>query len=314
MKKYYAITIALLSVFSSCQKERDVESVNIGYSMERITRATMVNQKSDYVSLADNSLIVSAYDGDVAVIDAKTAKYYSTSKQWKTDINYPWPTSDSNVLKSMKLFAWTPKAVGQGDVTLNAVGSSATFSYSSQTVPADQKDVMFGYFSGVEASGIAPLIFSHALAGVKFKVGSLGSGYTINDVSISGVADNGICTVSFSSTPSYSWNINGATKTNVYHPADTDTTPGYGVLSTGSYIGKDTITLIPQPMTSTAKISLTVTPPAGTATTFEYSLASSPALSAGNCLEYTLNASNEISFSVSVSAWENLPTKDVELL
>jgi len=302
MTRHILSAFALMALLLSCQREEEPRSAkNIAFSIDEVTRATIINSKTDYVALSNNSLVVAAYQGSNLIIPEQDVTYSSTTQQWSTSTDYPWPTDASDAMKTMTFYSWTPLADGQGEVTLTQSSGSASFDYEAQTEASKQKDIMFGYYSGVSATGVAPLTFKHALAAVKFKVGSIASGCTVDDVYITGIADNGTCSVTFPGT--FSWDIDGATKTKSYHPEDTDANPGYGVLSEGSQIGKNAVTLVPQSMTSTAKITFKITPSGGGQETYDISLASSVDLKAGYVTTYKINMAKNVSFDVTVVPW-----------
>lgn len=298
----------------SCGKESPTVGVvgtpggtAIEYSVETGTRATLVDSREGFVGMSDNSFVVTAMNGTATTVPTQTVTYSSTKDRWCTVTPYVWPYS-AGVMSELTFYAWTTPATGQGTVSLNTSTGKATFSYTTPASAKDQKDIMFGYFKGSNAQGIASLSFKHALAAVDMKMGTVLPGYSVSNVVISGVVEGGTCTLTFPAT--FSWALGSGTGTTQFSPEDDDAAPGYGTVASGGKIGKGGIMLVPQTLTSSAKITLSLKDSGGNVKTLEYGL-TGVSLTRGYLTSLTLNTTDKMSVSVTVTP---LSTESTEIL
>jgi len=321
---YVLMSAALVACMTSCNKEDQPNSnINIGFDFIK-TKASLIKSALQYNKVYGGEMEITVYDvamtsPDDVVVPLQTATYNTTSQKFETVHSYAWPVGALNAPKELNFYSWTPKAEGQSDITFDQANETASFTYTAQADTTKQKDIVFGYYkgTGTGTTGVATLDYYHALSAVKFKVGNIPTGATVNSVSITGLVDEGSCSYKFD-THTYTWSDNTTVATTplVYVPTDDDSTAGYGVVATGSQIGKDAITLVPQEIgsTSAAAITVKITPVGGTETTFVYALKDkSISLEEGKITTFTLNMSSVISFDVTVSAWLDGGTEDINL-
>ncbi len=243
------------------------------------TKATLIN---DATGLRSQGFGLSIYNGTTAYKDKVEMEYKNGAWAPKNGtMDWKWPAGTAYTF-----YAWSPAALNVGTVTSAGVPA---FTYSGIS---DQKDIMLGYYSGTGNNGAAPVKFSHALASVQFKTGTITGLGNITKVELSGVATSGTCTPSYSgsSTVGFAWSSFGGNTTL--------TQSGLTAASTtsGTAIGKPFLTL-PQSAALTVKLtdanSKTIT-----------AAISAPALTVGKTAVYTINYDGQTaSFTVSIESW-----------
>lgn len=175
-----------------------------------------------------------------------------------------WPAS--NVQSTF--FAYAPYNCTGTSITATSGAPQLTY-----TVPQDiskQEDLMVSKSAedvSCTSNSSVPLSFSHALTAIKFIKGTLPSGYTISQISISGVYNQAIMDMDTKTWGSYS------------------TTSGNSYTTTNI---NDMLLLLPQALPSTAHLSVTVND-GTTSKTFSQSLNGTTIWSAGTEVTYQLS-------------------------
>lgn len=153
------------------------------------------------------------------VFELKTeTPYYDNpngGKGWRYSHEFsgnPWPDNDTAVDFYLRMPASQSGVTG---LSYDNDNKTTSFSFTSPYTAAAQQDILFSRTSisktqhdGYLPKG-APVMMSHALTGVKFRVGSDNTGSTktvISKVVFSGLYDAADCVVDFStSTPTVDW-------------------------------------------------------------------------------------------------------------
>ena len=148
------------------------------------------------------------------------------------------PKSWTDLADSLTVFAYAPRMEA---LTLNG----STFSYSVPSAVSEQKDIIASDVKQVpkDYEQYIPLTFNHILTGIRFKVGF---DCQVKSLKVVDVYGNGIYTLGDS------WSIpNDATKNSFDLIKD-----GTATYSKGAYLtnGETTLMMIPQLLTSTAKV------------------------------------------------------------
>jgi len=203
---YAAVAITLIAGMTSCEMdnasiaEKDLQfNAEVAQEYDEMTKGAVV---SDLASFKANhtSFDFLLYDGTDVLSKVATL----SGDHYVPDSPYRWRMG-----KTLDIYALAPAS----SATLSQSASkTAQFSYTIPSAFADQKDVMFGYYTGTvaDADGAANLHFYHPLCGVKFTKGDIEAGtdpIIIKTISLVNVKDSGTCTANCSSaTPSFSWN------------------------------------------------------------------------------------------------------------
>lgn len=134
---------------------------------------------------------------------------YGTGNGWRYHHNYdgdPWP----NETTAVDFYFRMPVDMDEHGVTLGESAYSngtISFSYTSPTKASDQQDIIFAArpiskaeYKGALPNGV-PVLFNHALTGVKFAIANYDdeAQISIKSVSFSGLIGTGSCTVTPSS-------------------------------------------------------------------------------------------------------------------
>ena len=247
------------------------------------TKATLINEAA---GLQAQGFGLSIYNDEMAYKDKVTMVYDGGWKPSGGTMDWRWP------LKTVYTFyAWSPATL----VTDVAASGIQPFTYSGI---ADQKDIMIGYYSGIGNNGAAPIKFSHALASVQFKTGTITGLGNITKIELSGVITSGTCTptMSGSETVNFAWSDLSSSTTTL-------SLEGLSVASasSGKIIGKtndNSFLVLPQ----TDK-PLTVTLTDNNSKTVTATI-TAPALTVGHTAVYTINYDGQTaSFTVSIENW-----------
>lgn len=172
-------------------------------------------------------------------------KVASQGEGWRYQHNYngdPWPTDGSAVGFYLNMPASPAGITG----TIKRENEQFTFTYTSPAKAADQQDILFAYRSMTKEEHMgflpngAPVLFQHALTGVKFRIGNEAADITKNGIAITEVIFNnlintGTCEISPSAETNYTDN-----KTN-YSSAGVTSWPTNTKSSTGAAITSDAI-------------------------------------------------------------------------
>lgn len=157
--------------------------------------------------------------GDATYESMDTERYprkggeYGTGDGWRYHHDYdsdPWP----NETDAVDFYFRMPADMDQHGVTFgeSAYSNGAiSFSYTSPTDASDQQDIIFAArpiskaeYKGALPNGV-PVLFNHALTGVKFAISNYSKADTISikSISFSGLIGTGSCTVTPSSETNY---------------------------------------------------------------------------------------------------------------
>lgn len=176
--------------------------------------------------------------------DLYPRKDASQGEGWRYQHNYngdPWPDESTKVG-----FYLNMPAAPTGVSITGRTGGKFTFTYTSPAKAADQQDILFAYRSMTKEEHMgflpngAPVLFQHALTGVKFRIGNEAADITKNGIAITEVIFNnlintGTCEISPSAETNYTDN-----KTN-YSSAGVTSWPTNTKSSTGAAIRSDAI-------------------------------------------------------------------------
>ena len=237
------------------------------------------NDPDTYVPLfsekyGTNGFTVTAYNGTTAKFTNAISSY--NNGIWTLNQNAKWFSGET--LDFYAIAAPTTTNGGVSNFAVNAASKKVTFDYLlPNLLPADQPDVMVGYYSGQGVLGdqagvrVAPLTFYHPLSAIRIKAGDIaGAGWKINSLSISNVYHKGSCVIDMANlgttTNAVTWTIDtdyrptmpGATppegtNTNVVGEMfDPAVTPVQGTVIGGSQ--ESTFMVIPQTLNSQLSI------------------------------------------------------------
>lgn len=216
-----------------------------------ITRGTPAYTENLGV-LYGNDMSVHAFGQD-AVFETMDEKQ-QTDGGWRYFHQYggnPWPEDGSAVDFYLRMPATQAGVAADSYSYGKADGKGTiTFSYTSPGTAGEMQDILFGYTSMTQAQHRsfqpkgAPVLFNHALTGVKFAIGNKESDIETNSIVItkvvfSGLYDKGICTITPASEN------NGADITDTYSsalaaqwdPESLDFSTADVTLSSGDYEG-----------------------------------------------------------------------------
>ena len=136
------------------------------------------------------SFTVSAYyDGTSAYFEDLTASYNSTVTYWETSTSQYWPLDGS-----LTFNAYSPSSAS--GVSIASDGVSAT-DYTVQTTAQMTTDLCYGSYTVADCAShpdAVPLVFSHALSQVVFRV-KAAEYYSNATISLTSLSMAGICSV-----------------------------------------------------------------------------------------------------------------------
>ena len=261
------------------------------------TKAELVNDADGLRDEKQGGFGVSIYSGTTLVKDKVAMTYEGGGWQHKSDSEtWKWPGNTYYAF-----MAWSP-----ADLTGTIGGSISHTGFGEFTYSgiADQKDIMLGYYGGKGVPGAnntcaAPIKFSHALASVQFKAGTMTALSNINSVKVSGVKPTGTCTVTTATPPSYAWkNITG-TAMEISQTGLT-VSPASGNPAIGT-----PFLLLPQTLSASNSLTVTlnVTPTTGSAKDITLTV-DSGTLTPGKTTVYSINYDGQTAgFTVSIEGW-----------
>ena len=214
------------------------------------TRGTMVSALSGLQAMTPS---VDCYDGSTKYFSGVTLSY--SGGKWTPSADYLWKSGHT---LSFHAVAGLPSAVG------NSFTTACDRSTLACVIPAsasEQKDILVGYWkSGLVTSGDskakATIRFSHPLAAVRFKLGTV-EGFTETDVvksiSVGGLYVSGTCVATYADdgTPTFTWTPSDGTQTVTMGSAS-------GLTVTDGIIGAPFI-LVPQTFSDGAKATVSMT-------------------------------------------------------
>lgn len=319
MKKILFAAVAALA-FVGCTQNEEIEKlgdkaeINFGTIVSKTTRAAV----TDIAALKTSGFKVSAYNtgasemaaitanglGDAFMKDAANTFDSGTNKWNLADGPYYWPLTDY-----VQFFAYAN--VTGATYALAAADIYPTISYTIDADPSKQVDFVVAQLNDQKKPAVnAPiaLMFNHALTQVNFsaKGSNANLNYKITSVSIEGVSASG----------TYSFANNGwtpaADKTGTYtYPTATEA-PVSGTTVANLDQANGALMLMPQAMTSTAKIKVSYKVYDSKKVQIdevkdaEVKLENTDAWGVGKKVRYTLTLSSEgatMSFAPEVGPW-----------
>lgn len=247
-----------ISLFSCTKKEND----NSIYFDSQLTKAIVSNV--DHLKASGISIFGIRTPGGGDAYANFNNRHLSFSSSWNYDgyIEYWIPGSTYNFFA---LFPYSADAY-----SFSLVNKTVTFDYTS-ALTADQRDVLYSthsrtYVEDGDDSAVS-LSMNHTTASLLFRVRNVSqTTISISAISLTGLYNNGTCTVG---TSSVSWNTTGS----ILAADDDDTYPGVNSGLTNLPASVDTyhnlfssqILVVPQQVQhrSDIKLKLTVTPQVG---------------------------------------------------
>lgn len=223
---------------------------------------------------------VTAYtDNGALFINNEEVKTVSADGKWTTDETYFWPEG------ILHFYAHAPYNNNNITITDNE-NNNISFDYTVPNEATAQPDILFAYQACSKAQstgGTVPLIFDHALAGVKFVTDDITAGTIIKSITLKNLYGAGSCTYT-GGTGTFAWTPNGDKKNfsetlNVESTGETDqaiTTP------------EATFMMIPQSLTGVT-VEVAVQTADGQDYTLTGSLASTGKWEAGNIYTYYIS-------------------------
>ncbi len=231
--------------FSGCNDDESVAPENaIGVSVTAEDLAT----KGSAVTTA--SLAQFDVDGFLLKeIAGKETHYINNGVVTKTTNGwspiYKTGTTDAYAWASPAIAFWAHSPYPEGTVLSTSVTYATDYGTMSfgYTLPAHtsdnadaelQQDIVVAYtkasYADTEAAGYVPGIgkvnfaFGHALAGIRLDVTNLAAGWTVENVTLSGIYSGGSCTVTpaASGAPTFAWTLAAGTATFVQTLAPAD--------------------------------------------------------------------------------------------
>ena len=206
-----------------------------------VTKGTVITTDSFQTTYsADGFGVYAEKSGDASTVLFNNAvfTYNNSSSLWLPSTNVYWPDYKTD------FYAWAPK----GAASLSS--SSKSFSYTVPAANADQKDLLVAKTS-VEASNesAVSLVFTHALAAVRFAVGTTMTEGKITSLKISGLNTSGTYNMAAGTWGSLSTKKDLTLTTEVDMTADTPA----GTAITGE---SETFFVIPQVCSDGASVQI----------------------------------------------------------
>lgn len=215
------------------------------------TKGTLLEGASSLQSMTPT---VDCYDGTASYFTGVTLSY--ADGKWAPSSDRLWKSTQTLAFYAV---AGLPSGTGNSFTTAY---DKATMACVIPTEASAQQDILLGYHKGGFATdpankALATLRFSHPLAAVKFKVGTI-EGFQSTDViksiSLGGVYTSGTCVAIYANdgTPTFTWTPSSGTQT----VSMSDNTSGLSV--SDGIIGEPFI-LVPQSFSETAKLTVSMT-------------------------------------------------------
>ncbi len=215
MKKvlsFAAVAIVLCSTLASCEKTNGTGKA-IGFkvsSTKQETKSapiTTENLKTEYGQFYTRAFVTGGASYYIQSLTTYGDGSWATGQSWPEDANV-----------ALDFWSYGPVAAFAGiNASYAADNSTMSFDYAPAATATEQKDVIVACTPNRKYSYTNPLVpvdFKHALAAVRFKVGSI-TGFADSDevavtkLALSGIKSQGTCTVNQSSE--VSWVLGTAT-------------------------------------------------------------------------------------------------------
>lgn len=288
--KLFAACIMGAAMFLSSCEERTGGEGNIGFTADVASfKGNIIGSKAAPIGDPANDpdtyvpLFTTKYGTDgftVSAYNGTTAKFTNAISSYNNGIWVLDPTAKWFSGETLDFYAMAAPSTTNGGVSnfaVNAASKQVTFDYTLPNFyPADQPDLMVGYYSGPGVEGtqagvrVAPLTFYHPLSAIRLKAGDIAdAGWSINTISISNVYHKGSCVIDVAnlgtSTNAVTWTIDtdyrptmpgdspeGINTNIVGEEFTTAVTPVQGTIIGGSQ--ESTFMVIPQTLNSTLSI------------------------------------------------------------
>lgn len=269
----------------------DNAAVNGSKTTGQSTKASLINSND---GLQEQGFALSVYDGSIIRQEKKAMTYVNGAWTHAGDA-WKWP------VKTVYTFvAWSPALLAE-TVAAESDVSTGNFDFTYTGITT-QTDILIGYYKGIgNPDGIsckAPVTFSHPLASVQFKVGTMTGITSINSISVSGVLSEGECKADMTTNPAtFLWTgITG----DAASLAQTNLTVAP---STGTMIGAPFLVL-PQTLSeSNLTVTLNVTPISGSSKNITFPVDSGE-LAPGKTTVYSVSYDGiTVGFTASIDPW-----------
>ena len=326
---------------------RFAPSVSCG-NVDALTKGTLYNETGDYVSLGKyvDNFMVAAWNTPEGVTPAKvipddkvktpesyvTNAYQKVKKRtgadggeyWMTvqgqldafkttlpdaDDEYIWKKISDTKAETKTFYAYANLPLSGATVT-NADATGQTLEYTAvPATAAAQNDILLGYYKGEGKTGpsesevmtgTAGIVFQHPLTAVKFVVGDIKDNKKITGISIKGLASSGQVTMDAAGALGV-W-------TAISNYDLTASVSNSATLAKGDVIGSPFV-VIPQNLTAHS-VDVTVTLEDGTGGTLTLNADN---WQAGYTNTYTINFGTRITYSLTITPWDNNERGDIEL-
>lgn len=224
-------------------------------SREPGTKGIPVSSDNLATLYADN-IRVAAFRGNQEYIPAQPLRApLGGNTFWHTAESYFWPESGS-----LDFWAWAPSSLG---VNFSSDHTSLSFGFSLPAPDADtkqdalgQRDIVLTQITTDRSSynGGVPLTFSHPLASIIFRGGTMRDGI-IRSISLKGVAGSGECTFNGSD---FIWNVAGGPLnfTQTFDAPVSASQTGQPITMAGPTSGERTFLMIPQTLREDAALEV----------------------------------------------------------
>lgn len=320
-----AVTAVLAGLLSSCSKygsgtidPKSEGIVRFSPALEQAvvsTRGELINpgeSKQDFPT--DRVFFASAWTGTTKDFGYDKVAYKTTASggYWITvfgsggyegkDKEYLWKKGSE---KTFYAYSNLPAAAGAASVeSATSAGQTLKYDLSKCSDAADQKDILLGFYKGNGNNrGLASITFKHPLTAVGFVIDDL-DGETVKTISLSGVYKSGTATMDGTGSISWSSQVAGGTTSQSKEG-------GLGIASSDPKIVGSWFLLIPQTITGTAKVTISLEFVSGKTATAELSegswIAGQPNLYK---LKYVGVSPMDAVLTVTLADWQTLKNKD----
>lgn len=257
-----AVSICLLSV-QSCLKD----NVDGGLHSKPIEFETVMTRATGLTDSSLNSFKVTAFIDDAASTQfMKDEDVVFTSGKWTYSPMKYWPHQDQVHFMAYSTSLETNPKIRPDFVKVGDKFQS-TFNYtlpspentSNSTDAENQPDIVFAFRTGMtEQDGSVSFKFSHALAALQFKVGTVPPNTTLQKIELFKIPNKGKCVVSAASddTVSYSWELSDSQRIDYFQSFDSLPLRDGMVIS--EVTSSSTFMMIPQTLDDNAHLRLYV--------------------------------------------------------
>lgn len=295
------VCLALSCTASDIEPQKTAPEHKIGFtiydSRGMETKGIPVSTDNLAMVYADN-VRVAAFRDNQAYIPSQLLLSPSVGNAlWHTSESYFWPESGS-----LDFWAWAPASL---NVTFSADRSGISFDFTLPAPDPDRKqdaitqqDIVLTQVTADHNSydGGVPLTFSHPLASIVFRGGTMRDGI-IRGISLKGVAGSGECIFDGSD---FVWNVTGGPMdfTQTFNAPVSASQSGQPITMSGTTSGERTFLMVPQTLREDAALEV-VFDDGTEVCTYTHSLAGG-VWKAGTNHTYTISLSSEGSGGITV--------------